>query len=113
MLCMSSAERGTFWANIPEEALTTLELDHRQLRQLLGPAFAMEYMRCHDPIVRPGYWVQPFQDPWLVPDVRRGYWHTSHVWRVQYWLGRYVRNHEPIPAPTPFQKFQAACSSRC
>jgi hypothetical protein len=67
---------------------------------------------CHDPIVRPGYWVQPFQDPWLVPDVRRVYWHTSHVWRVQYWLGRYVRNHEPIPEPTPFQKFQAAWASR-
>ncbi len=60
MLCMSSAERGTFWVNIPEEA-TTLELDHRQLRELIGPTSAKEYMHCHDPIACPEYWCSRFR----------------------------------------------------
>jgi hypothetical protein len=108
MLCMRSADRGSYWAKMPEEALTTLELNFQQLRQLVGPRLAKDYTRCHEPIVRWDYWVPPSKDPFhgVIP----GGWVTSHAWRVQYFIGRYARSHvnkdperAPVrtPVPTP------------
>ncbi len=96
MLCMRSTRTmGSFRVDIPEEALTTLELDFYELQQLMGVSLATEYVRCHDSIVRQDYWVPPFRDP--LYGIVRGGWHSSRAWRVQYWFGQFPQAHTITP----------------
>jgi hypothetical protein len=98
MRCMRSGTMGTYRVNIPEEDLTTLDLDFYQLRRMIGPTLAEEYVRCHDYIVRHDYWVPPYRDP--LYGVVLGGWHTSRAWRVQYLIGRYAWSHINAPPDT-------------
>jgi hypothetical protein len=106
MLWMRSTRTmGSFRVDIPEEALTTLELDFYELQQLMGVSLATEYVRCHDSIVRQDYWVPQFRDP--LYGIVHGGWHSSRAWRVQYWFGQFFQAHTiASPTPTPVSQGQ-------
>ena len=97
MTCMRSTQ-GTFLVDIPESALTTVELDANELRTLVGEALALDYMRHHEVIdvwrrFAPGVDTQNR----IVP----GGWTCRPGWRVQYKIGWYARAHHIVPSSAP------------
>jgi hypothetical protein len=93
--------QGTFYVEIPERFLTTLELDLFQLGKLIGTTLATEYIRDHDSIVI-WDWFGPYEDPYY--GLIAGGWHGRRGWRVQYMHGRFAHVHLTAPPrPVPIQ----------
>ena len=63
---------GTFDVNVPEAALTTVELDYPTLQQWFGVTLADEYVRVADPIVIYD-WIPPYWDSWYGVVVQGNY----------------------------------------